>query len=218
MRAVKLVSNIMIEVRPTDTVDLALRILDDHKLRHLPLVDNDHLVGVIAEDDLLNADTSITIEQANIPVKLVEIQEDLHYFEAVKLFGVANTTVIPVKGEDGYLGSITKDGILEALQATAGVKEQGSVVILEMNPRDYSLVQLSQIAEGNDARILALQINQYPERNKIDVTLKLNTINIGGFLQTLARYNYFIKASFQENNVDDIIQKRYDQLMNFINM
>jgi len=218
MRAAKLVSNIMIEVRPTDTVDLALRILDDHKLRHLPLVDNDHLVGVIAEDDLLNSDASLSIEQANIPVKLVEIQEDLHYFEAVKLFGIANTTIIPVKGEDGYVGSITKDAILEALQATAGVKDQGSVVILEMNPRDYSLVQLSQIAEGNDAKVLALQINQYPERDKIDVTLKLNTANIGGFLQTLSRYNYFVKASFQENNVDDIIQKRYDELMNFINM
>lgn len=218
MRAAKLVSKLLIEVRPTDTVDLALRIADDNKLEHLPLVDNDHLVGVIAEDDLFNVDATLTIEQANVPVKLVEVQEDMHYFEAIKLFGVTQLSVLPVKGVDGYLGSITKDTILEAIEQTSGVQTAGATVILEMNPRDYSLVQIAQIVEGNDARVLATQIQAYPERDKIDVTLKLNTANIGGLLQTFARYNYFIKATYQENNVDDIIQKRYDELMNYINM
>ena len=218
MRAAKLVSKLLIEVRPTDTVDLALRIADDNKLEHLPLVDNDHLVGVITEDDLFNVDATLTIEQANVPVKLVEVQEDMHYFEAIKLFGVTQLSVLPVKGVDGYLGSITKDTILEAIEQTSGVQTAGATVILEMNPRDYSLVQIAQIVEGNDARILATQIQAYPERDKIDVTLKLNTANIGGLLQTFARYNYFIKATYQENNVDDIIQKRYDELMNYINM
>ncbi len=52
----------------------------------------------------------------------------------------------------------------------------------------------------------------------MDVTLKLNNSNIDGVLQTFARYSYNIKESFQESNYQDVLRRRYDELMNYINM
>lgn len=53
-------------VGPTDTVDQCMRIVTEHRIRHLPVVENNRVVGIISIGDLVKAvieDQQHTIEQ-----------------------------------------------------------------------------------------------------------------------------------------------------------
>jgi hypothetical protein len=54
------------------------------------------------------------------------------------------------------------------------------------------------------------------DSNKLEITLKINLIDLSRIIRTFERYDYVIKASFQKSEGDDDIQYRYDALMNFL--
>ncbi len=83
---------------------------------------------------------------------------------------------------------------------------------------DYSLSEIARIIESNDAKILSLFVHSWPESTKIEVTLKINRVELGAILQTFNRFNYNIKAIFSEQDDLDDLRERYDSLMNYLNI
>lgn len=43
----------VIQVKPNDTVNLCMQLMTEHKIRHLPIVEEDKVVGVISIGDLV---------------------------------------------------------------------------------------------------------------------------------------------------------------------
>lgn len=81
---------------------------------------------------------------------------------------------------------------------------------------DYSMAQIAQIVESNNAKILSSYIMSTPDSTKLEVTLKINQIELTRIIRTFERYDYVIKASYQKSEGDDDIQQRYESLMNFL--
>jgi acetoin utilization protein AcuB len=52
----------------------------------------------------------------------------------------------------------------------------------------------------------------------IDLTLKINDIDLNPVIQTFERYNYTIKATFAEKDDLDDLKERYDALMNYLSI
>jgi len=92
------------------------------------------------------------------------------------------------------------------------------VIIIELNNNDYSLQEIAQIIESNDAKVLGLYVRTFPDSTKIEITIKLNKIDIRPVLQTLYRYKYGVTASFTEEEDDDVLKERFDSLMNYLNI
>jgi hypothetical protein len=78
--------------------------------------------------------------------------------------------------------------------------------------------QIAQIVESNNAKILSSYIMSPTDSTKLEVTLKINQIELGRIIRTFERYDYIIKASYQKSDVDDDIQNRYESLMNFLKL
>jgi predicted transcriptional regulator len=51
----EIMTSSLITVTPDHTVDECMRIVTEHRIRHLPVLDNDRLVGLISIGDLVNA-------------------------------------------------------------------------------------------------------------------------------------------------------------------
>jgi len=101
---------------------------------------------------------------------------------------------------------------------TGSIKEHGGIIVLEMAMADYSLAQIGQIVESNDAKILSSFIMSSADSSNIEVTLKINKIELDRIIRTFERYDYIIKATFQKGNYENDLQFRFDALMNYLNL
>jgi hypothetical protein len=87
-----------------------------------------------------------------------------------------------------------------------------------MNIHDYSMSEIAQIVETNNRKILNSFVNSFDDSTKIEVTIKLNTVDIDPVLQTFMRYNYQVKATYTEKDLNDNLSDRYNSLMNYLNI
>jgi (p)ppGpp synthase/HD superfamily hydrolase len=120
--------------------------------------------------------------------------------------------------QNEYLGNISLKSLLLQFAKTAAADQPGGIIVLELNDNDYHLSEIAQIVESNNAKILGLYLQSHSESTKLDVTIKVNRENISGILQTFARYDYVVKASFQQSEFSDDLRQRFDLFMNYINM
>jgi len=194
--------------------------MDEFRVSHLPVVNNQEFLGLISETDILNLN-NFEEPIGNHPLSLPDayIKEDQHIYEVIRLFDTLKLTLLPVLDEQNhYLGSITLPSLVHHISGIMALDNPGGIIILEINDKDYLLTEIAQIVESNDAKILSLYITSYPDSTKMDVTLKVNRIDVGAILQTFIRYNYLIKASFSEDTYSESLQDRYNSLMKYLNI
>lgn len=98
------------------------------------------------------------------------------------------------------------------------IKNAGGIIVLQINLRDYNLVEIAGIAEANDAKIMGLYTYSSDDSMKLEVTLKMNSLDISAILLTFSRYNYLIKASFGQSDLDNLLRDRYEALMSYLNI
>jgi hypothetical protein len=99
------------------------------------------------------------------------------------------------------------------------VKNPGGIIVLEINANDYSLTQIAQIVESNDAKILSMYITSPQDSTKMDLTLKINRIDLTSIIQTFVRFDYMVKAQFMEDDeMENLYSNRYEQFMLYLNI
>lgn len=220
MIAKELISDNIPPIKPDDSGLRALKWMEEFKVSHLPVVDGRNFLGLITDDDILDMEVpEQPVSTISDFFEKISINENKHYYDALKVISDEHLSVLPVVNNEGlYTGSISVNNIIEKLSTMAAVNEPGSVLILEVRPNDYSLSQIAQIVESNDARVLSVHIASNFEGN-LDVTLKINRAEINGVIQTFQRYGYVIKSTFQVNNFyQEDLKNRFDSLMNYLKL
>lgn len=205
---------------PETTGLVAMSLMDEHKLLHLPLVDEGEYLGIISETMIYNmANPELSILQSDIIPEKISATDKQHIYEIAELFLDNQLTLLPVLDEhQNYLGCITHTEILKAFGKFAAVCEPGGIIVLEIGERDYSLTEIANIVESNDARVLSVHTSTHEESTRMEVSIKINKMDIRPVLQTFNRYNYKVSASFQEAAYEDNLKERYDSLMNYLKL
>ena len=220
MIAQELFSDSLIPLKLTDSVDFALNMMDEFKVFHLPVVDNMIYLGLLSEADLLlytgGEDPVLNLEPfANHS----HIRVNQHPYDAVTLFSSNRLSVLPVLDENNhYLGSVTLTSLTNYLTEMFSINNPGGIIILEINDKDYLLTEIAQIVESNDAKLLSLYIHSDPDTTKLEITLKLNRMDIEPVLQTFSRYNYTVKASYSEDTDNDSLRERFDSFLKYLSV
>lgn len=218
MIAANLLTDSIVPLRTSDTGDDALSIMSDFYVKHLPIVNNTQLLGLISEEDILENDVNEAVGSYPIAKRRFFVRNNDHLYEVMRLLAEFKLTVVPVVDEqDNYLGMISQEDLLNYFATTASFAEKGSIIVLEMQRRDYSLAEIARIAESENANIISSFIST-SEDSKIDVTLKINLQSIHGLLAAFDRFGYVVKASFNEEDYLDTLRERYDALMMFLNV
>ncbi len=218
MRAIELITEEIPPLTHTDTGENALRWMDELKVSHLPVLKNGNFVGVLSEADVL--------DKMHLDEKLDKLFDHLprpyvfanaHIYEVLAKISEHRVSVLPVLDEnEKYLGCTSVYHLLTVIANTGSIRESGGILVVEMNAVDYSMAQIGQIVESNNAKILSSYIMSSVDSTKIEVTLKINQIELSSIIRTFERYDYVVKAAFQKSEVDDDMQQRFDALMNFM--
>lgn len=220
MTAKDLITDEIPPLTHTDTGEIALRWMDEFKVTHLPVLKHGNFVGLISESEILDKlDVEETLDKLFDHLPRPYVLGNAHIYEVLFRVSEQKISVIPILDEDeSYLGCTSIHQLVTMIANTGSIKESGGIIVLEVNRNDYSLAQIAQIVESNNAKILSSYIMSSPDSTKLDITLKINQIELDRILRTFERYDYVINASFQKSNFDDDLQLRYDSLLNYLKM
>lgn len=220
MTALEVITNDLPPLIHTDSGEKALRWMEEFKVSHLPVLKNGNFVGLISETDILDKkDLDISLDVLFDHLPRPYVFGEAHVFEVLSKFAEHKISVLPVLDrQENYLGCTSVFQLMTTMANTGAIKEAGGILVLEMNRVDYSLAQLAQIVEGNNAHILSSYIMSTPDTTKIEVTLKISEMELTRIIRSFERYDIVVKASFQRSDDDDDLQFRYDALMNYLNM
>jgi acetoin utilization protein AcuB len=219
MQASDLISQSLINLHPDDDGDRAISLMEELRVNHLAVVRNNFYLGIISENEILNwENTSEFIDEHLEELGAPSVLGGQHLFDIIEELEKHSLSIIPVLDENkNYLGSITNRKLLYTIAKSTAVKSSGGVIVLKMNQNDYSMSEISRIIEENNAKILSSYITSTPDALKIELTLKLNTIEIGSIVKDLERFDYIISASFNDEENNDDFTDRYESLMRFLN-
>lgn len=219
MIAENLISDTIIPLRTSDTGEEALGLMNDFFVRHLPIVNQDQLLGLLSDVDILDNDAEEAVGSYRLSLTHPFVRSNDHLYDVMRLVAEHHLTVIPVVGEkDKYLGLISTEDLLRHFAELGAFREPGGIIILEMTRQDYSLSQIARVAESEGAVILSSFVQTFHDSPRINVTIKVNRQNISGLLATYERFDYEVKASFNELEFFDTLQERYDSLMSYLNV
>lgn len=220
MLTVELVNNSIPRLQLQDTVAKSLQLAADYKATHLPVVSDDKLLGLISEEDLLDAGSEkMPLEQLQGNFINAFVHENAHFLTAVNISTQFDTNIVPVVTEDReLLGVITTSDLLRALGNFAGVSELGGIIVLEMERSQFAISEISRIVESNDATVLHLNTIVQPDTGLLTVTLHLNKKEIAAVVATFERYEYDVIYFFGDENFENEIHSNYRHLMNYLDI
>ena len=220
MIARQIVSTTLPPLKSTDTIERALHWMHDFHLAHLPIVEHGKLIGLVAEEDILNHhDHTDTLGQLQLSVSRPYVQDTDHIYDIVKAVAQKKLTAIPVidKAEQ-FIGTISLESLLHYFAESGSLTETGSIVVLEMPRKDYVLSTIARITEAENVHILSSYITSPPDTETLELTLKLDSSQIQRVVATYERFGYHIKAAFEESDYIETLQQRYDALMSYLDI
>jgi acetoin utilization protein AcuB len=220
MFAAELINDTIPPVHTSDTIQKVIDRMVEFRVRHLPIVNNEQFLGLLAESDLLpEIDNQTPVDALGLSLVNPYVREDQHVYDVIRLFYEQQLSVVPVLDiKKNYLGIIPINAMNAYFATLTSVTEPGGIIVLEINNKNNSLAHMAQIVESDNAQILSSYVRTFPDSTRMEVTLKVNKQDISNIIATFLRYEYDVKATFNHNDNDDGSMDRYDSLMNYLNL
>ena len=220
MLARDLISDAILPLRTSDTVEKALDRMAEFRVYHLPVVNEKQILGLVSENDLIEVtDYSAHIGSLSLNLRNYCVLEEQHVYDVIRLVNELHLSIVPVLDhQKNYLGLVSLTTLVEYFATLTSIKDPGSIIVLEISNRDNSLAHVAQIVESENAQILSSYVKSFPDSMKLELTLKLNRTEVSAIIASFLRYDYVVKATFNDAKADEGTQDRYDQLMNYLDI
>jgi acetoin utilization protein AcuB len=158
----------LIVVSPKDTVESAIQIMQQHSIRHLPVVEDNRLVGLVTESSLR---PYLSPEKLKLPLREVmiinpiTIDPEASIDEAARLIYKYKIGGLPVISQGKLVGIITITDILEAFIELMGILKASSR--LDIIPKEDNLNSALEVIKRGGAKIISIGMDITSEGEKI---------------------------------------------------
>lgn len=219
MIARELISQLIQPLRTSDTGEQALTYMQVYHLKHLPIVNNEQLLGTISEEDITTSPLDEPIGSFSLGLNKAFVRDKDHLFEVMSVMADHKLTVVPVVDpQDNYLGLITLEDLIQYYARSFSFSEPGGIIVIELHKSNYSLAEISRIIESENASILSCFLTHDEDTKQMYVTIKINQKDTQHLQATLERFGYTIKATFSEEGYFESLQDHYDAFLHYLNV
>jgi acetoin utilization protein AcuB len=155
------------------TVQEALDIIQEHRLRHLPVLAADGaLVGIVSEKDLLRADSGASVK-AIMTRDVVTVTEYTALEEAARIMSDHRISSLPVMRDEKLVGIITETDLFQIFLELLAAREEGVRLTLLVPEEQGILASLTTEIASLGGNILALGTFQGEDPTNRMVTVKV---------------------------------------------
>jgi len=186
---------------------------------HFPVISNKKLVGLISETDIqgIHKDED-TLEKYQYLLKLFYTEEHTNFLEILNVFAINETNLVPVvTKEQNYVGYYDLIDILHIYNNSPFLSNEGTIIILEKEVRDYSFSEICQIVESNNGRVLGIFISKTTP-SSVTITLKFNASEVNEIIQSFRRFDYHVVSKHKEDFLLEELKDRTDYLQKYLNI
>lgn len=219
MLAKQLLQNTLPNIQLTDTAALALQLMEDYEVLHLPVTHNNAYVGIISKDALLDIDENNSIATLENQLLSQSIKPEEYFTAIIKFLVNHQVSLAPVvTNQQELLGVVDTTTLINFLHTFLHCNEPGAVIVLETDKRHFSFGEICRLIETNDAYITQLNTYTENETGLVIVSIKINKPEVSDIVATLQRYDYAVRYYFGEEEYTNQLKDNYNQLMFYLNM
>lgn len=202
-----------------DTVADALAIMEERHFKQLPVVEGEKYLGMIEEDDLLDEEPGAQLVSLIDSLVGAAVRGNDYFLVAVKACYLYNLDIVPVSNEkQEYEGSVTTEVLFRQLSRMTGSDEYGSMLVLEMERKDYSPGLFNRLVESNDALITQMNSWADPANSLMTVVIRINKEEVSDIVASFQRHGFTVRYYLGEELFRNELQSNLDHLMNYLNM
>jgi acetoin utilization protein AcuB len=201
----------VVTVTPETTLPEALGLLQGRRIRHLPVVEEGRLVGIVSDRDVKQAmpwrATALDAHEIGhlqrLPVRelmtraVVTIGPMFPVEQAAQVMAVEKISALPVTEGGRLVGIVTETDVLQMLVRATGASEPSSRVDVVLGDRPGALGEVVQAVEAAGARIVSIMT--FASRSGArEVSLRVSTINPGPAVKALEARGYTVADSWRD--------------------
>ncbi|WP_067727510.1 acetoin utilization AcuB family protein [Oceanobacillus damuensis] len=188
---------------PTASIADALILLQENRLRHLPIVDQEnHVIGIVSDRDVRDASPSIFLKDASSS----ELENEIHTImstpvitihpmdfveEVAAIFYDKEIACLPVVSSNQLVGIVTEKDMLYTLIQLTGTHVQSSLIEVKVPHRPGILPEVAAIFGKRKTNIVSVLI--YPYKNDSNykiLVFRIQTLNPTPVIQDLREAGY----------------------------
>ena len=192
-------------LRPDDSIETAIRLMREKKIKHIPIVDDEmKVLGIISDRDVKDAAPSILNEQSadftlKNPVRQIMQQQvitghPLDFVEEVAaLFYEHRISCLPILKADKLVGIITETDLLYTLTQLTGANQPGSQIEVKVPHRAGILYEVAGIIRKHNANILSVLVypDKQDEQQKV-LVFRVQTMNPTRVIEEIKSEGYSV--------------------------
>ncbi len=192
-------------------------ICEDFTISHIPIVENDKLIGCFAETDIRTIENlDEKLENHRFLLQRFFADEKVTILELISLFADNDCNIIPVLDKDkNYIGYYDLSDILDVFADSPFLHRDSESLVVEKNKKDFSMSQVTQIVESNGAKLLGLYVSN-EMLDVVQVTLKIQTLVMNEIIQTFRRYDYDIVTQHIDDEYLEQLKERADYFKKYL--
>ncbi len=205
-----------------DSLKQAEEKMDELGVNTLPVVDTaaNEVIGQIRRDDIpagIGNEGAISSLEMEKPVVIFNNQ---HLFQAVRKMLENETNLLPiVDNQSSFMGIIQKKELLGLLVDMLNLTGHGSVITVELKPKDFTISEIVQIIETEGAKVMGITVES-PDRDheNYEISIKLNLEDVSRVASALRRYEYTILTESKIETQTADLAMRADEFLQYLDM
>jgi Mg/Co/Ni transporter MgtE len=214
-------SYINTEIKPLkhiDSIKEALDLFEDFSYSHFPVTEEGIYIGCVTKETVEFSKPEALINDSRFHFERFFVRSSMIWLDVLEVFAKNDSNLLPVLDEkNNYVGYYELEDVIRFLHETPFLKEEGGILIIEKELNTFSMSQVAQIIESNNAKILGLFISNVVN-NKVEITVKISQSGLNEIIQTFRRYDYDIISEHQEDSYLNSLKERSDYLDKYLNI
>ncbi len=209
------------DIKPLDASETIANAQDfflDLNYSHFPVVEKGVFIGSLSKDDAELLDSRTLIQDNKYELERFYVRSSMIWLDVLEVFAQNETNIVPVLSDkNSYLGYYELEDVVRFFHETPFLREDGGILIIRKDITNYSMGQITQIVESNNARLLGLFVSKV-DGDFVEVTVKTSQSSLNDIIQTFRRYEYEIISEHQEDSYLQNLKERSDYLDKYLNI
>ena len=189
----------------------AFRLMKDHNIRRLPVLEKEKVVGIITLSDLHQATpstaTTLSVHELNYLLaktkikdilpkkqKVITVTPDNYIETAAKIMRFNKISGLPVVDKEKLVGIVTETDIFDALIDILGVKRAHSRIDLLVRERPGTLAEIISLVAEAGINILNTVVYYEEKKDRYRIILRLESLENDELIKKITAKGYEIES------------------------